>query len=118
MRRSILIVDACSMVRARLLGLVRGVSNASIFAVETLAQAIAVLRPNAATQVILGIRFPDGFGLHSISRLKRGQHSLLVMALINDFQEHTRQRCIAMGADWVLDQVADIDMALYLIRDE
>ena len=106
------------MVRARLLGLVRGVSNDSILAVETVEQAIALLRPNASTLVILGIRFPDGFGIHSISRLKRGQPSLLVMALINDFQEQTRQRCIAMGADWALDQAADIDMALSLIRDE
>lgn len=99
------------------MGLVQGVSTASTLAVETVEQAIAVLGPNAATLVILGIRFSEGFGLHSISRLKRGQPSLSVMALINDFQEHTRQRCIAMGADWALDQAADIDTALSLIRD-
>ena len=107
---TLLIVDDSDLIRSSLRSLLGSVAGiASIREASTLAEALDSVWCDSPTLVILDLHLPDGLGMSIIQKLKQASPTLWLAVLTIHADPISRQRCLALGADWFFDKATEID---------
>jgi len=112
----VFIVDDSSIVRERLVALLRDIQGIEITgqsgdATEAI-QSIRGLSPDA---VILDLQIQGGNGFDVLRDIKQRETSPVVMVFTNDPSQQSEQRCMDAGADFFLDKTTDIARLLEIV---
>ena len=66
--------------------------------------------------VILDIRLLNGSGIDVLREIKKTEPSPTVLVLTNYPYPHYREKCLALGAEYFLDKVTEIDRVQRIIK--
>jgi len=115
----LLLVDDSEPVRTRLCCLLESIPGVTaIDQAATLGEAMAHVRSDPPTMVILDLSLPDGFGLDIIAPLRRIVPHLLIAILTLHGESGYRQMCLARGANWFFDKAREMHLLLDRVRQQ
>lgn len=110
MNISILIIDDSTIIRERLVNrLGRLPSVRLIEQAQDKISALAALENINPDIAIIDIQLPDGNGIDILGKIKKENHSTVVIVLTNYPYSVIRKRCLELGADYFFDKSTEFE---------
>lgn len=117
-RVRVLVVDDSSVVRARLVAMIREVRGVVVVdEARDAREALEVSRANPPDLVVLDIHMPGASGTAILPLLKALPTAPLVAVLTNDPHEAHRRECLLGGADFFFDKAKEFERVLEVIAE-
>ncbi len=79
-------------------------------------QATELIRMKKPDLVLLDIRLPGKSGMQLLEQINESEADCRVIMNSNYTNEHYRQQCIELGADYFLDKTNDFEIVPQLVR--
>lgn len=110
-------IDDSEVIRTSLRALLGSVAGiATIREAKTLSVALASVRADPPTLVILDMNLPDGLGMDIIKPLKQLSPAVLIAVFTIDASPVYRQVCLERGADWYFEKATETDALIEVVR--
>ncbi len=104
-----LVVDDSPGVRVRVVARLSEAGLEVIGEAGTLAEALAFVGTRMPEAIVLDLQLPDGNGLDVLPVVKGRAPAPVVVVLTNAARPGYRERCLARGADAVLDKSTEFE---------
>ena len=105
----VLVVDDSAAVRTRVAAQLREAGLSVIGEVGTLSDTLAFVSTRMPDAIVLDLQLPDGSGLDVLPVVKSCAPAPVVVVLTNSARPSYRERCLARGADAVLDKSTEFE---------
>jgi CheY-like chemotaxis protein len=116
-RSPVFLVDDSPLVRERLAALLSELPNVEVVGQADLAfEAIDSIRKLRPAAVVLDISMPGGSGLQVLEAIKRDRVGPMVIVLTNFANDHYRQKCLELGADYFFDKSTEFERVTEVLR--
>jgi DNA-binding NarL/FixJ family response regulator len=117
-RQPVFIVDDSPVVRDRLITMISELPNVEVVGQADIAfEAIHSIRQLRPSVVVLDISMPGGSGMHVLETIKKDRPEPLVIMLTNFAQDHYRQKCLQLGADYFFDKSTEFERVTEVLRN-
>jgi two-component system response regulator DevR len=108
----IFLVEDSSMVRRRLVALIKPIADASVVGeAEDVGMALVGIADSGADAVIVDLRLTGSNGMELVGRLARGARPIITIVLTNYSTAAFREASFAAGAHYFFDKTSEFDLA-------
>lgn len=116
-RITVFLVDDSPVVRERLTALLSELTGVEVVGQADLAfEAIESIRKLRPSVVVLDISMPGGSGTQVLEANQRDRPGPMIIVLTNFANDHYRQRCFELGADYFFDKSTEFERVTEVLR--
>jgi CheY-like chemotaxis protein len=116
-RAAVFLVDDSPVVRERLTALLSELPNIEVAGQADIAfEAIDSIRKLRPAVVVLDISMPGGSGMQVLEAIKRDRPWPMIIVLTNFANDHYRQKCVELGADYFFDKSTEFERVSDVLR--
>lgn len=106
---SVILIDESEVIGSRLNSMIAGLSGYKLTAhAYTISEGYLLCKQYQPDLVLLDSWLPDGTGMSMLKELKQNFPSQKVIILSNSGNQYYKEKCLQLGADWVMDKSTEL----------
>lgn len=106
---SVILIDESDIIGSRLSSMIAGLSGYRLTAqAHTISDGYLLCKQHQPDLVLLDSWLPDGTGMSMLKELKKKFPSQKVIILSNSGNQYYKEKCLELGADWVMDKSSEL----------